>query len=45
MSSKEGELNESHWSDPSWSKDYIKTKDVPYWIPNIDDKITPDVCL
>ncbi|CAD6578634.1 MAG: hypothetical protein ASARMPRED_008788 [Alectoria sarmentosa] len=43
MSSKKDETEESRWSDPSWSKAFTKTKDVPFWIPDIDDKITPDI--
>jgi len=30
-------------SEPEWATNNTKNKNVPYWVPNIDDKITPDI--
>ena len=40
MSSK---LAEKSTSDPDWSKNYRNNKDVPWYLDNIDSKVTPEV--
>ena len=30
-------------SDPDWSKAYRETKDVPWYLDSIDNKVTPEV--
>lgn len=31
------------YSEPAWSTENRDKKDVKYWVPNIDEKITPEV--
>lgn len=31
------------YSEPAWSTENRDKKDVKYWVPNIDEKITPQV--
>ena len=39
----EPERKEGQISDPDWAKSYRETHDVPWYIPDIADKVTPEV--